>query len=92
MILAGEPGRPRDHVDVLCPPCPEGQIMARGHWDRAEVLAGQAGAPLRRAGIEDSFVTPLACAAQARTALHRADVPAARRQLVMAQRLRPVLT
>jgi LuxR family transcriptional regulator, maltose regulon positive regulatory protein len=79
-------------VDVLCAPCPEGQIMARGHWDRAEVLAGRAGASWRRAGIEESFVTPLARAAQARTALHRADVPAARRQLVMAQRLRPVLT
>jgi LuxR family maltose regulon positive regulatory protein len=47
---------------------------------------------LRRAGIEESYVTPLACAAQARIALHRGDVPAARQQLVMAQRLRPVLT
>src|SRR5262249_38631302 len=32
------------------------------------------------------------CAAQARIALHQGDVPAARQQLVMAQRLRPVLT
>ena len=66
--------------------------MARGHWDRAEALASQARTPLRQAGIEESYVTPLACAAQARTALHRGDVPAARQQLVMAQRLRPVLT
>ena len=66
--------------------------MAHGHWDRAEALASQARTPLRQAGVEDSYVTPLACAAQARNALHRGDVPAARQQLVMAQRLRPVLT
>jgi LuxR family maltose regulon positive regulatory protein len=66
--------------------------MARSHWDRAEVLAGQARTPLRQAGIEESYVTPLACAVQARIALHQGDVPAARQQLVMAQRLRPVLT
>jgi LuxR family maltose regulon positive regulatory protein len=66
--------------------------IARGHWDRAEVLASQAHAPLRQAGIDESYVTPLACAAQARIALRRGDVPAARQQLVMAQRLRPVLT
>jgi LuxR family maltose regulon positive regulatory protein len=66
--------------------------MTQGQWDRAEILASQARAPLRQAGIEESYVTPLACAAQARTALHRGDVPAARQQLVMAQRLRPVLT
>ena len=66
--------------------------MAHGQWDRAEVLASQARTPLRQAGVEESYVTPLACAAQARIALHRGDVPAARQQLVMAQRLRPVLT
>jgi LuxR family maltose regulon positive regulatory protein len=66
--------------------------MARGEWDRAEVLATQARIPLREAGVEESYVTPLACAAQARIALHRGDVPAARQHLVMAQRLRPVLT
>jgi len=66
--------------------------MTHGDWDRAEVFASEARDPLRQAGIEESYVTPLACAAQARTALHRGDVPAARQQLVMAQRLRPVLT
>ena len=66
--------------------------MARGEWDRAEVLAGQAGAVLRRAGIEESYATPLVCAVQARAAMHRGDVPAARQQLVSAQRLRPLLT
>jgi LuxR family transcriptional regulator, maltose regulon positive regulatory protein len=66
--------------------------MARGQWDQAEALADQASTPLRQAGIEESYVTPLACAAQARIALYRGDVAAARQQLVMAQRLRPVLT
>jgi LuxR family transcriptional regulator, maltose regulon positive regulatory protein len=81
-------------ADVLVvAPCERSLIaMARGDWDRAEVFASQASAPLRRSGIEESYVTPLACAVQARIALHRGDVPAARQQLVMAQRLRPVLT
>jgi len=81
-------------ADVLVvAPCERSLIaMARGDWDRAKVFASQARAPLREAGIEESYVTPLACAVQARIALHRGDVPAARQQLVMAQRLRPVLT
>ena len=62
--------------------------MARGEWGRAEVLAGQAGAGLRRAGIEDALV----CAVQARVALHRGDVVSARQQLISAQRLRVSLT
>jgi LuxR family maltose regulon positive regulatory protein len=66
--------------------------MARSEWDRAEALAGQARIALRRAGIEESYATPLVCAAQARAAMHRGDVPAARRELVSAQRLRPELT
>jgi LuxR family maltose regulon positive regulatory protein len=66
--------------------------MARDQWDRAEVLTGQARASLRRAGIEESYATPLICALRARAAMHRGDVPAARQQLVDAQRLRPLLT
>jgi LuxR family transcriptional regulator, maltose regulon positive regulatory protein len=50
--------------------------MARGEWNRAGALTAQAGSVLRRAGIEDSRVTPLLCAARARVALHRRDVPA----------------
>jgi len=78
------------HVSALC----ERSLiaMARGQWDRAEVLASEARVPLRQAGIEESYVTPLACAVQTRTALHRGDVVAARQQLVIAQRLRSVLT
>jgi LuxR family transcriptional regulator, maltose regulon positive regulatory protein len=37
-------------------------------------------------------VTSLVCAVQARVALHGGDAPAARRQLVRAQRPRPLLT
>ena len=66
--------------------------MARNQWTRAEVLAGQARTVLREAGIEDIYATPLVCAAQARVALHRGDVPAARLELVTAQRLRHLLT
>jgi LuxR family maltose regulon positive regulatory protein len=62
--------------------------MARGDWSQAEALAGQVEAALCRPGVE----TVLACAVQARTAMHRGDFPAARRQLVNAQRLRPGLT
>ena len=62
--------------------------MARGQWSRAETLAEQAGAVLRRAKFEGV----LACAVQARTAVHRGDIPAARQHLVNAQRVRPTLT
>ena len=66
--------------------------MARGQWRQAQALAGQAGTVLRQAGIEASYVTPLVCAAQARSALHQGDIPAARHQLVSAQRLRSLQT
>ena len=56
--------------------------MARDQWDRAEVLAGQARTVLRRAGIEESYATPLICALRARAAMHRGDAAAARRDLV----------
>jgi len=66
--------------------------MARGEWSQAEVFAGQARTALRQARLEESYLTPLVCAVQARAALHRGDVPAARRDLVSAQRVRPLLT
>jgi LuxR family maltose regulon positive regulatory protein len=66
--------------------------MARGEWDRAEVLAGRARTVLRQAGIEASYATPLVCAVHARTALHRGNVSTARQELVSAQHLRPLLT
>ena len=66
--------------------------MARSQWDRAEVLAERAGTVLRRAGIEESYATPLVSAVRARTALHRADLPAVHQELARAQRLRHLLT
>jgi LuxR family transcriptional regulator, maltose regulon positive regulatory protein len=66
--------------------------MARADWDRAGDLAGQAARVLRQAGIEGSVATPLVCVVQARVAVHRGDVTAARRELVRAQRLRHLLT
>jgi len=65
--------------------------IARGRWSQAEALAIAAAAALRRAGIEDSYTTPLVCAMRARIAMHRGDAPAARRELVSAHRLRPLL-
>ena len=49
--------------------------MARSQWDQAEVLAGQARSVMRKAGIEESYATPLVSAVRARTAMHRADLP-----------------
>ena len=85
-----EASSPEDVAVALC----ERSLVARarGEWDRAEALAGQARTVLRHAGIEESYATPLICALRARTALHRGDVPAARRELVSAQHLRSLLT
>ena len=80
--------------DVLALALCERSLLAMTHddWGPAEELAGRAHSVLRQGGSEDSYVTPLVCAAQARVALHRGDVAAAQQQLVDAQRLRPVLT
>jgi LuxR family maltose regulon positive regulatory protein len=86
-VRAGqEIGTPDTIAQILC----ERSLvaMARNHWNQAEALAGQARSLLDQAGLEEAAV----CAAQARVALHRGDVPAARRELVSAQRLRSLLT
>jgi LuxR family maltose regulon positive regulatory protein len=62
--------------------------MARGDWSSAEAFARQARAVVRRAGIQETLV----CVVQARVAVHRGDVAAAQRELVNAQRLRPLVT
>jgi LuxR family maltose regulon positive regulatory protein len=81
------------HEDVALALCERSLVaMTRGDWGQAEILAGQAGDVLRRAGIEQSYATPLVCAVQARAAMHRGDVAAARQELVSAQRLRHLLT
>jgi LuxR family transcriptional regulator, maltose regulon positive regulatory protein len=66
--------------------------MARGAWDQAEALAGQARHALQQAGAEDSYAAPLVFAVRARVAIHRGDAPAARQELVKAQQPRPLLT
>jgi LuxR family maltose regulon positive regulatory protein len=66
--------------------------MARHQRDQAGDFASRAQARLRQAGIEDSYATPLVSAVQARVALHRGDLPAARRELINALRLRPLMT
>jgi LuxR family transcriptional regulator, maltose regulon positive regulatory protein len=65
--------------------------MARGEWAQAQAQAGQARTVLRQAGIEETLAMPLTCAVQARIALHRGDIPAARQELIGAQRTRPLL-
>ena len=90
-VSAGERIGSPEHVAVGL--CERSLVaMARSQWDRAEVLAERAGTVLCRDGIEESYATPLVSAVRARTAMHRGDVPAARRELVNAQRLRHLLT
>jgi LuxR family transcriptional regulator, maltose regulon positive regulatory protein len=88
--LGEEAGSPEELAIALC----ERSLLAvaRGEWDRAEVLAADARTSLRRSGFEDSYVTPLICAAHAAIAGHRMDTATARRELVTAQRLRSLLT
>ena len=55
------------HEDVALALCERSLLaMARSDWGRAEVLAGQARSALRRAGIEESYATPLVSAVHAR--------------------------
>jgi LuxR family maltose regulon positive regulatory protein len=87
-------GQQTDTLDIAAHALAERSLvaMARGQWGQAEDLAGHARAALRRARAEDGYIAPLVCAVQARAALRRGDVPAARQQLVGAQRARPLLT
>jgi LuxR family transcriptional regulator, maltose regulon positive regulatory protein len=80
--------------DVLADALSERSLVAvaRGDWGLAEALAGEAAAVLRQARIEATYSTPLVCAVQARAAIHRGDIPAARQALISAQRVRPLLT
>ena len=85
-ISIGDVGAPDTLANALC----ERSLvaMARSQWSRAEAFADQARAVAPRARMENAFVY----AVQARVALHRGDVPAARRELVNAQRSRHLLT
>jgi LuxR family transcriptional regulator, maltose regulon positive regulatory protein len=90
LSMGEEDGAAEDFAVALC----ERSLlaMARSDWSRAKVLADQARAVLHRARREESFLTPLVCAVQARTALHRGDISAARQELISAQRMRHELT
>ncbi|HYX62412.1 MAG TPA: LuxR C-terminal-related transcriptional regulator [Streptosporangiaceae bacterium] len=66
--------------------------MTHSRWSQAEALAEEARTVFRRAGVQTSYAIPLVCAVQARAALHRGDIPAARQELIGAQRLRHLLT
>jgi LuxR family transcriptional regulator, maltose regulon positive regulatory protein len=66
--------------------------IARNRWSQAGAFARQAHEVLRQARLEDSYTSPFVCAVQARVALHQGDIPAARQELVSAQRLRSLLT
>jgi LuxR family transcriptional regulator, maltose regulon positive regulatory protein len=76
--------------DVLAEAVSERALLAitRGEWSLAEALAGQAAAVLGQAGIDDLLTS----AVRARVACHRGDIPAARQELIAAQRLRPLVT
>jgi len=62
--------------------------MARNQWSQAEAFADQAHDVLSQAGMDDVFVY----AVRARVAWHKGDAAAVRRELVGAQRTRPLLT
>jgi len=66
--------------------------MARNQWTQARALADRAHDRIRQGGVEDSYVAALTSAVQARAAVHCGDVSAARRELVNALRLRPLMT
>jgi LuxR family transcriptional regulator, maltose regulon positive regulatory protein len=66
--------------------------MTHSRWGQAEALAGEARTVFGQAGVQTSYAIPLVCAVQARAALHRGDIPAARQELIGAQRLRHLLT
>ena len=86
-VRIGDRGAP----DVLVRALSQRALVAmdRHQWSQAEALASQARSVLQRAGIEKYS---LLCAVQARVALHRGNIAAARRELLSAQELRPLLT
>jgi LuxR family transcriptional regulator, maltose regulon positive regulatory protein len=82
----GEIGSVDTRTALLCERCL--LAMARNQWGQAETFAAEARAVLLRARAEDPFVSAVA----ARIAVQRGEAPAARRELVTAQRLRHLLT
>jgi LuxR family transcriptional regulator, maltose regulon positive regulatory protein len=66
--------------------------IAKGEWDLGERYLSQAQTVARESHVEDYPAATIMYAAAARMALHRADRPRARGELIRAQRLRPALT
>ncbi len=64
----------------------------RGDWVAAAALLDEGAAGSGSGQVDGYLSSALACAARARVAIHRGDVDAARRELVRAERLRPLLT
>jgi LuxR family maltose regulon positive regulatory protein len=62
--------------------------MARNQWNHAEAFANRA----HEAANKDSYGAALTSAVRARVALQRGNITAARRELVTALRLRPLMT
>jgi len=89
-ISMGNADGPDGRAWALC----EQSLLAitRNDWSQAEASASRARSVLHGTGMEDSYVTVLVCAVQARVAVHRGDAAAALKQLVSAQRLRHLLT
>jgi LuxR family transcriptional regulator, maltose regulon positive regulatory protein len=89
-ISMGNADGPDGRAWALC----EQSLLAitRNDWSQAEASASRARSVLHGTGAEDSYVTTLVCAVQARVAVHRGDTAGARNQLVSAQRLRHMLT
>jgi LuxR family maltose regulon positive regulatory protein len=84
--IAAEVGSPEPLGIALC----ERALVAiaRGDWNQAEIMADQATAALRQAGM----AIFLDSAVRARVRLHRGDIPAVREELASAQRVRHLLT
>jgi len=76
--------------EILAGLLSERSLLAMAHrdWDQADALARQAGTVSHQTETKNA----LACAVQARVAVHRGDIASARRQLVGAQRARRLLT
>ena len=66
--------------------------IARDQWDVADGYAHRAVTRLDQAGTMDSYAAALTNGVRARIAMHRGEVSVARRRLMDALRLRPLLT
>jgi LuxR family maltose regulon positive regulatory protein len=87
-------GEERFTPDILVITLCQRSLVAIAHnqWDQAEAFASRAHIRVRQARVEDTYAAALTSAVQARVALHRGDLSAARQDLTNALRLRPLMT